>query len=279
MTPLAPPEAEGPTRRAVIAAAAAITAAPAVAVGVDFAHSADGQIKMEATLDAYPAIWSYTGFVYAVRPGERPRAILGIAGASANWATRQADGGWRMTGATMSFFRDPETAAFLDRFANPFTGHLVEVRPNILSGGGMSYPADGGSPRFVGQSRAGEATPGGFNRADPTRPLGRVAWTRTAQSVMLTTDHAFEVPVQPQLEARTIFADVRDFEDPRVKHMKARFVTSTIVPWLSFMDMADAPGHLVWHCAGEKLFDVADLPADYRARAGRSVDTLTTRPT
>jgi hypothetical protein len=271
-------ENDGITRRGVIAVGAAVASVPALAVAADLAGSADGQIKMEACLDGHLAIWSYSGFIYAVLPGERPRAIFGISGASANWATRQGDGGWRMTGATVSFFRDPESGAFLDWFANPFTGRTVDVRANVLSGGAMSYPADGGSPRFIGQSRAGETTPGGFNHADPGRPLGRVAWTRTAQSVMLTTDHAFEVPVQPQLEARTIFADARVFDDRRQKRMPARFVTSTIVPWLRFMDMAGTPGHLVWHCAGEKLFDVADLPADYRARAGGMLNILVTSP-
>lgn len=269
---------DGPSRRDLIGAGVGLAAVPTSAFAAGLNHSADGQIKMEACLDGHPAIWSYSGFIYAVRPDERPRAIFGIAGASANWATRQSDGGWRMTGATMSFFRDPESGAFLDRFANPFTGRSAEVRPNILSGGAMSYPADGGSPRFIGQSRAGETTPGGFNHADPSRPLGRVVWARTAQSVMLTTDHAFEVPVQPQLEARTIFADVRLFDDRRLERMPARFVTSTIVPWLRFMDMAGAPGHLVWHCAGEKLFDVANLPLDYRARAGGLLDVLATSP-
>jgi hypothetical protein len=95
---------------------------------------------------------------------------------------------------------------------------------------------------------------------------------------MLVTDHAFEVPVQPQIEARTIFADRSAFLDPDVARLPARFATSTIVPWLRFMDMTGVPGHLVWHCAGEKLFDVADLPADYRARAGQLLDVLTKAP-
>jgi hypothetical protein len=269
------------TRRAALvgtaALAAAVPTAGAAAV-VDPRSSAEGQIAMEACRDGHPAVWTYAGFIYAVRPGERPRAILGLAGGTTSWASRETNGDWRLRGATMSFFRDPDSGAFLDAFANPFTGRTTEVRSNILSGGGMRFPADGSAARFIGRSRAGETTPGGFNVADPGRPLGRVDWTQTADTVMLLTDHAFEVPVQPQLEARTIFADRSAFLDRRVRRLPARMTTSTITPWLRFMNMADAPGHLVWHCSGEKLFDAANLPADYRARAGSMLDTLVTPP-
>jgi hypothetical protein len=138
-----------PTRRAVQAGGAALGATPLLAAVAELKNSAEGQIKMEACLDGHPAIWSYAGFVYAVRPDERPRALFAIAGGSASWARRAPDGGWLMSGATLSFFRDPETGVFLDRFANPFTGRTVDVRPNLLSGGAMRYPADGSAPRFL----------------------------------------------------------------------------------------------------------------------------------
>lgn len=267
------------SRRAVLGGTAALAAASTVAAAPgDPRSSAEGQIRMEACTDGHPAVWSYSGFIYAVRPGERPRAILALAGGSTNWARRDPNGDWRLRGATMSFFRDPDSGAFVETFANPFTGKTTEVRPNILSGGGMRFPADGSAARFVGRSRAGETTPRGFNLADPDRPLGRVDWIETADTVMLLTDHAFEVPVQPQLEARTIFADRTAFYDPRVRRLPARMTTSTITPWLRFMATPDAPGHLIWHCSGEKLFDVAALPADYRARAGSLLDNLITQP-
>lgn len=257
-----------------VAASAAVSAAPKS----DPRRSALGQIKMEGALDGRVAIWSYSGLIYAVTPGQRPRAILSIAGGSANWATRQPDGSWSMLGATMSFFRDPANGAFLDAFDNPMTGKRNEVRPNILSGGQMTFPADGSAPHFVGKSRAGETTPGGFTEADPERPLGRVDWTETRDTVMMTTDHSFEVPVQPQLEARTIFCDRTDFFDARVTRMPAKMATTTIVPWLRWMNMADAPGHLIWHCSGEKMFEVDALPADYRARAGASLEIFGAPP-
>jgi hypothetical protein len=44
------------------------------------------------------------------------------------------------------------------------------------------------------------------------------------------------------------------------------------------MDMQATDGHLVWHTAGDKRFDVGALPADYRGRAGVELENLASRP-
>lgn len=232
---------------------------------------------MESALDGGPGVWSYSGLIYAIQPGERPRPILALAGGSSTWAARRPDGSWELTGATLSFFADPDSKAFLDTFANPFTGARDAVKPNFLSGGAMIVPADGGAPSFRGVSRAGQSAPKGF-APDAGRPLGRVEWIETGDSMSMITDHAFSVRMQPQIEARTIFADRRAFFDPAVRRLPARFATTTVTPWLGWMDMGDRPGHLVWHCSGEKYFAARDLPAIYRARAGSLLAALDTPP-
>lgn len=247
--------------------------------GSDPRRSGLGQIKMEAALDGRAGIWGYRGLIYAVRPDCVPLPILGLDGGSAFWGHDMGGGAWEMTGTTMSFFTDPDSGRHLDTFTNPFTGKTDAVRANILAGGArMVYPADGAAPHFVGQSSAGESTPGGFVEADGAHPVGRVAWTTFAGGVAMTTDHAFEVPVQPQLEARTIRADAASFFDPSVRRLPAQMTTTTITPWLRFMGMEGQPGHLVWHCWGEKVFDVADLADSYRAGAGDRIDLFVTPP-
>lgn len=240
--------------------------------------SALGQVKMEAALDQTAAIWAYKGMIYAVEPQTKPRLILRLEGGSAFWGRPQDDGSWKMLGATMSFFCDPQNGDILESYANPYTGSHDPVRVNLFAGGGMRYPADGSAPHFEGVSTAGESTPGGFKEANPARPIGLLGWTETQDNIMMTTDHAFEVPVQPQLEARTIYADKRGFLDPAVRQLPARMATSTITPWLRWMDMGDAPGHLVWHCWGEKRFDLEGLPPAYLAKAGKDIDLFRQPP-
>jgi hypothetical protein len=109
-------------------------------------QTAEGQVKLEATLDGSPAFWTYSGVVYAVQPAKRPLPILALAGGQSNWATRRVDGSYRIGGALLTFFRDPQTGAFLETFDNPITGKRNPVKPNRISGGGVIYPEDRSNP-------------------------------------------------------------------------------------------------------------------------------------
>jgi hypothetical protein len=184
-------------RRLLLAGAAGATfARPASAFAVgDPRDSAVGQVKLVAALDAAPVYWSYSGVIYAVRPAVRPVPILRLAGCQASWSEPKADGAFKISGAIMTFFRDIDTGAFLKTFANPFTKMHNTVQANVLSGGAVIYPADGGSARLAGQIRAGVVAPKGFNATDPNQALGAVRWSVVGQSVFLMTDRSWNVAV------------------------------------------------------------------------------------
>jgi len=241
--------------------------------------SAQGQVKLNATLDGSPAFWSYSGIVYAVLPKTRPVPLLRVTGCQANWAEIQSDGSFRMAAPLLTYFRSIETGDYLDAFENPFSGRRNEVHPNQFGGAVRAlYPADGSAMRIAGEIAASQSAPEGFKTAAPTAAIGRVEWALTRDVVVLNTDQFFDVKTQPQGEAQTRTADRIRFFDRRVKQLAARFSATTISPWLKWMDMGDAEGHLVWHTSGEKLFSAVDLPEDYRARAGGMLEQLTTRP-
>jgi hypothetical protein len=266
-------------------AAGAYTAAatPILAADADSSYdprqTAEGQVKLGATLDGSPAYWTYSGVVYAIQSGKRPLPILSLAGGQSSWATRRADGSYRVSGAILTFFRDLETGAFIDAFDNPITGKRNLVKPNQLSGGGVVYPADGSSARAQGQIKSAVVAPQGFKASEPEKALGAVRWSLAGPSIMLMTDRSWNVALQPQLEAQTQIADRAAFFDPKVTRLPTSFTATTIIPWMTFMDMGDAPGHLVWHSSGQKVFSVDDMAADYRDHAGSKLDILTTRPT
>lgn len=270
------------SRRSVLIGATGLASArllgSAAAIGDDPRQSAMGQAKLNATLDGSPAFWAYAGTIYAVRSRVRPVPLLALSGLQANWAMRQADGSYRLAAPLLSFFRDVDSGAFLDVFVNPFTQMRNPVRPNFFAGKGYAvYPADGSAMRISGKIDATESAPQGFKPAEPSG-IGRVLWSETRDSIVLNTDQFFNVQLQPQGEAQTRTADRDRFFDPRVKRLPARFSATTISPWLAWMDMGTAEGHLVWHTSGEKVFSVDDVPADYRVRAGQSLEALTSRP-
>lgn len=247
--------------------------------GQDPRNSADGQVKMAATLDGSPAFWSYSGVIYAVRPRLRPIPVLGLTGCQAFWAVRQPDGGFHMAAPLLSYFRSIDDGVYLDVYDNPFTGARNEVKPNLFAGHGFAvYPPDGSGMRVGGPIAASESAPKGFNSPRPDAALGRVQWSLTQDSVVLLTDQFFDVVTQPQGEAQTRTADRTQFFDQRVQRLRARYTATTISTWLGWMDMGEADGHLVWHTSGEKLLDAAGLPEDFRQRAGTLLDRLTSRP-
>jgi len=274
------------SRRFLLFAAAALPAVRSLANAVssnamsdDPRSSAQGQVKINATLDGSPAFWSYSGIVYAMLPKSRPIPLLRVTGCQANWAVIQSDGSFRMAAPLLTYFRSIETGEYLDAFENPFSGRRNDVHPNQFGGAARAfYPADGGAMRTAGEIAASQSAPEGFKLAAPAAALGRVEWSLTRDAVVLNTDQFFDVKTQPQGEAQTRTADRARFFDHRVKQLAARFSATTISPWLKWMDLGDKEGHLVWHTSGEKLFSAVDLPADYRARAGGLLEELTTRP-
>jgi hypothetical protein len=249
------------------------------ATDYDPRRSAEGQMKMLATLDGSPAFWHYTNLIYAMLPGQHPRPILAASGCQSSWAERMEDGSYRVTGTTMTMFRDLETGAILESFENPFTGRRNIVQTNFLSGGGLRYPADGSSASLeIRPASGGVIAPKGYGEGNLQRKLGLVRWKMFGESIQLTTDHSWPVPVQPQLEAQTVSASKAEFFDPRVLRMSARDAGVSIMPWMTWMEMGDVAGHLMWHYNGEKLFSLDSLDADYRAHAGDRLEKLARRP-
>jgi hypothetical protein len=268
------------SRRGLIGTGLAAATAPqaVAAAAYDPRKSAEGQVKLTATLDGSPAFWVYTGVIYAVRPNARPVAILTLSGCESHWAHKRDDGSYVIGGAIVTFFSDPTTGAFIDMFDNPFTAARNVVQPNILSGGGVLYPADGSSARAFGQIKSAVIAPGGFGKSDPDRLLGAVRWNILGGKVMLMTDRSWNVPVEPQLEAQTQIADEAAFFSPDVTKMPASFTATTIMPWMTWLEMPDVPGHLAWHSSGEKVFSTAAIPAAFKKKAGNLMEKLTSRP-
>ena len=63
-----------------------------------------------------------------------------------------------------------------------------------------------------------------------------------------------------------MFADVAQFNDPKLPRIEGVFSSTVTMPWLNWMEMDDRQGHLLWHAAGAKLASVDALPAYYRER-------------
>lgn len=200
----------------------------------------------------YP--WYYTGRIYAIRERQAPQHLFDFEGTEIYWVRRRGADDWTTTSSTLTFFREPRTRAYLDEYANPFTERTVRVSPNVLR------TAPGRYSRF---------SPQGYDiTADD-----RIPWLVETQSnggvFWLTTSRYLAKAPQPWLEVQTMLANETELRDAGATTVATTFASSYVAPWLRWLEMGDAPGHMLWHAAGRKMRSLDELPDAYRARARR----------
>lgn len=211
-------------------------------------------MRLHASAEDGEVPWYYTGRIYAIRDRAAPVHLFNFEGTEVYWVTRVGREEWTTLSSTLTFFRDVTTGAYLDAFTNPLTGATVPVAPNVL------------------RSRAGE--PSRFSpRGYDLGPADRIPWAIEAQSnggtAWLVTSRYLARAPQPWLEVQTMMAAEAEIRDASRANVAATFSSTYVAPWLRWMQMGDAPGHLLWHASGRKLASWGELPEAYAARARR----------
>ena len=170
-------------------------------------------------------------------------------------ANQDEDGSYLLQGNTLTFFRDFETNEMIYKFDNPYTGKTNEVKPNILGGGlGLRHTVDGIY----------------WEGMKDKSPSGRLSfeWMAAGDMIILKSARVFPEGV-PLIEAQTMFAPLKEFEDSDMTRFNSGFASTYIAPWLTWMDMRGDRGQTIWHAFGRKLGSIDELPTEYRERAER----------
>ena len=214
-------------------------------------------VKMLGSLEAIDCPWWYTGTIYAQRERQAPIRLFRFEGCEINHFTRSSTGAYQMHARTLSFFRDWDSGAMMDEFRNPITGQTNKVSANVLGGNDwMEF-----SPTGV--------TLGGVALTPPGKPY-LLNWQASGDMVWVITDRGLPTsPVQPILEAQSVFTPAAQLADRKRNRADAMFSSTTFSPYPRWMEMGDAPGHTIWHAAGRKLRSLDELPAEYLDRARR----------
>ena len=242
---------------------------------VSFASARDQMetiIRLHGNLDAVAAPWWYTGCIYGMRPGEAPLKLVRFEGCEINLFTPQSDASYKQTGRTTSFFRDLDSGEFLERWTNPYTGRVVEVKSNVLGGNGHTIWSDAGvTPQFR-LSAAGAPLP---NARPAIESLPNAAaqalhatWTAFGPWIWMRHDRAYPPGLpQPLSESTSVMFERKYL--PQRRSIPAFFSSTYMVGYPAWMDMKDQPGHAIWHADGLKLKSVDELPREYLQRIRR----------
>ena len=235
--------------------AAAAGAGAVVPTGVPVAideRSLDLYMKLHASTADGQVPWYYTGRIYAVREGQAPVHLFNLEGTEIYWVRRTGPSAWTTQGSTLTFYRDAATGEYFDSYRNPLNGRTLSVRPNVLRSGKPST-----------FSLQGHGLGGGA--AEPWL----VESHQSGDDVWLITSRSLRNAPQPWLEAQTMMGKASQIVDPEVTAAPAMFSSSYLAPWLAWLEMGDAPGHLLWHSSGRKLPSIDEIPAAYMQRARR----------
>jgi Protein of unknown function (DUF1838) len=254
---------------------AALLALPAQAQDTtSVAGQYDSFARMRGTNDGRDTFANWWTTIFAVLPGERPRAILRMDGFNAGRFVKQDDGGMQIITREVGYYRDLQTGEFLKEWANPFTNEKNTV---------LHIANDPVNSRFPAP-KPGE--------------VGRMGFWVSGDDVILRTDVplAYPNPLQPAefpaessgptylaSEHFTFFAKKSALADSKAVSVPVTYAWARTGPWLPWMKMGARPGYLIYSGHGRKFMTFDELPADIRdfTRANyplymKSPDTFTT---
>ena len=267
--------------RALTAGAALLGAAPARALKRESASrreparygdpiwNREQAARLQAHIDGRQVFGRCSGTINGVRPGEAVRTLFGFEVFSSIRVARRPDGQYDRMSKEVVFYTDPVSGAVLDEWDNPYTGERVRVvdiandpynwvirdwvGPPALPGvetHDVPEPKDK-KPFLLNWSQFGPDTvmvrEGGHawyrNRLDPAK------WPRESSGSMVQATELFRYFIR-----RT------DLEDPQLTNLPHNGVWLRITPWLPWMLMGTAAGHIMY----EGEFQPADT-TDYHS--------------
>ena len=193
-----------------------------------------------------------TGVAQGVREGEAVRPLFGFEVFSGIRVVRQSNGSYQRMCRELVFYRDLKTGAMLDEWDNPYNNERVRVVD--VANDPFNY--------IISEYFPDPPSYGGLNAAKPPQRLLRLNWgvinddTLTLDSdIHLYYKNALDPAVWPRESAGPkvrvsemfrYFIRRQDAENPALTHLPHNGVWSRVTPWLPWMLMGTAPGHILY---------------------------------
>jgi len=215
----------------------------------------------------------FGGMVFGDTRRDRPlKPLFGIQGFGVNRIEPQEDGSYRVFNRELAFYTDPKTGKIIDKWKNPYTGEICDVKPIH----NMTVNA-----HLIVSQKFGAAIEMDFDGhlMEVPLPLGWDVWphndrvfstfeVHTAFPNELKVDEWPRESAGPVLRIAEIFqraANLADLENPETTSTYFDGTWTRVGPWLPWMRMGQESGSLVFRTFMNKLEDVEQIPADLKA--------------
>jgi hypothetical protein len=270
------------TRRQGLALAAAglagTAAAPTLAKSqkpkIDFLHKIDlkspefnrdirARLNGDIAPDTEYVGW-LKGVVQGVRPNEANRNLFGFEGFSVTRMYRRPDGSWRKLLRETVFYRDLDTGKILESWLNPYTNEKVRVVPIANDPYNMTIGTQfRGQPLLLDWNENPDGTYTILTTVNLFYPnlLQPSKWPRESAGDFNQVTENFSYVVKK--------ADIENPEMTALPHVGS---WQRLTPWLPWMLMGTAPGHVSYFSTFAGVPGGIDaLPKDMVA-AARAID-------
>ncbi|MEZ5498440.1 MAG: DUF1838 family protein [Steroidobacteraceae bacterium] len=260
---------------------------------IDFARprwNRDAWARIQADMDSDKERVCYcTGTILAVRPGEAVKPILGFQTFLVTRLVPLPDGNIRRLNKEVIFYtgltRGGQPGEIIDRWQNPFTQEEVKVVQVI------------NDPFNYTISETLILAPEDFrgDRASlPKLPLLFPWQELDTETLVLSTDmHLnYSNPLQPDkwpresagpraqvTEMMRFFVKRRDLENPALSAVPYHGTWHRISPWLPWMLMGQAPGHVMYASTMIGFDSISKLPQQVREYAEKNCPHMLHAPT
>ncbi len=210
--------------------------------------------RMDGNLDESKIKYGgVSGIVSAVRANERVRDLVGFEVISVGTLRKQADGSYRNLHRETIFYTDLATDKILTEYENPFTNekvkvvdvindpwniHIEEFEPLPPSYGGLNkVEAKPRTPLLMNWREVGGGlliAQRGINLFYPSA-LQPEKWPRESAGKMAQVSENY-----------TYVVKVDDMQNPNKTSVEYAGSWSRVTPWLPWMLMGQAPGHILY---------------------------------
>lgn len=192
-----------------------------------------------------------TGVVHGVREGEALKPLFGFDLFATHRVLKQPDGSYQRLCREVVFYRDLATGELLDEWVNPYSGERVKV---------VDVANDPFNFR-ISENFPDPPSYGGLNKDKPPKRPFLLKWGLQGHTLTLDTDiHLYypnaldpakwpresSGPMNRVSELFRYFIRREDAENWELTHLPHDGVWSRVTPWLPWMLMGPAPGHILY---------------------------------
>ncbi|MCB1624411.1 MAG: hypothetical protein KDI32_07475 [Pseudomonadales bacterium] len=198
--------------------------------------------------------YHWTAFVIA--EGRAPFPLMRYEGIEYSYFRVVAPLEYRIHAHNLSYVRDLTTGRFATTIENPITGRRVATRSTLL----LNDPGTLASPRGF-RNLAGD----GKQYRQPYR-LFRVEDNLVKLDSVRTAPPDWPVT---HIENSCQWVDADLFENCTISSLPVHFAGSYVFPFLEWLEMGDAKGHMLGFFDGRKVNRPEDLPREFLERTER----------